>query len=119
MEENLVINETTLDLYANKMTELEEKIKVLKIAEKEYDKFKKDMFNAMTELDIKTYESINGTKFTRVDATPEKTQITRKLDEEKLKTDYPDLYVKYMFSCETIVKGRAGYCKITLPKESE
>lgn len=89
---------------------IEERLKEYKELEQQEKELKANLYNAMVESNIKKWETPNGVKITRVDATEDKTIMV--FNEEKLKTEQPMLYAN--FCEEKIQKGKNGYIKITL-----
>lgn len=89
---------------------IEERLKEYKELEQQEKELKTNLYNAMVENNIKKWETPNGVKITRVDATEDKTIMV--FNEEKLKTEQPMLYAN--FCEEKIQKGKNGYIKITL-----
>lgn len=101
-----------------KMSELETKLKEYKKIQESYDEFKVNLFNKMNEYGIKKFD-YNGTQFTVVAASPDKTEIKLEFDVDSFKEEHPDLYKRFTKMVEKFVKGKASYLRITLPKESE
>ncbi len=99
---------------ANKLFALETQLADFKKLEKQYDEVKEKLCEAMHKNNIKTWTMNNGTKVTYVAGTSD--SVVPKLNEKKLKEDDFKLWEKY--AEPTIKKGRKGYVKITLPKES-
>lgn len=92
---------------------LENELAIEKIKEKKLKELKEKLLNAMINRGIKKWKTPNGTKITLVESTPDKT--IKKFNEQLFKDNNLDLWNEY---CEDVVqKGKAGYVKITLPKE--
>lgn len=80
----------------------------------------------MENKNIKKWETPNGTKITLVEDTLDKEVEVEYYDEEKFIAEHTELHESYhntlaMYK-ETkieIKKGKSGYVKITLPKESK
>ena len=121
LKENPLLSEEDLqptDVIAlsDKVIALENRMAEYKAIEKEYKNMKQALFEAMQDHNIKSWETINGTKITRVDGT-EPTVITEmEFDIEKFGSEYPDLVKEYSRPVEKKKAGRSGYVKITLPK---
>ena len=101
---------------ANKVVALENRIAEYKAIEAEHKKVKQELFEAMQKHDIKSWETINGVKITRVDGTPETVKTVEEFDLALFKTEQPDLYKQYLKEVIKKTAGRSGYVKITLPK---
>lgn len=98
---------------SNKMLELQSKIHTLKQIEAQYDEFKENLYKFMSDYQIKSYDTLKGLKFTRVDATQDKVTIEKKFDEVAFKNDNPELYEKYLMDTKKEVKGKKGYIRVT------
>ena len=68
---------------------------------------------------VSKYVSNSGIQFTLVAASPDKTEIVLKFNEEKFKHDKPAMYKKYVEQAEKVTKGKNSYLRITLPKGEE
>lgn len=101
----------------NKVIELENRMQEFKALESEYKEMKQALYEAMQKHDVKSWEMLNGTKITRVDGTEGKTEIVSEFDLEKFKADSPEVYKNYCREVKKQTRGRAGYVKITFPKE--
>ena len=101
---------------SNKVVELETRIAELKALETEQKKFKQALFDAMTKHNVKSWETPNGIKFTRVDAVESSTQIVTEFDLETFKAENPALHDMYLHDVEKKTSGKSGYVKITVPK---
>lgn len=104
---------------SNKVMVLEHRMAEFKNIEAEYKKMKQALFEAMSKYDVKSWETYNGTKITRVDGTPASTETVIEFDVNKLKDNFPDLYELYCKPVEKTSKGRAGYVKITLSRAGD
>ena len=113
-EEDFQPNE--LVAIANKVVALENRIAEFKAIEAEHKKVKQELFEAMQKHDIKSWETINGVKITRVDGTPETVKTVEEFNLDMFKSEQPDLYKQYLKEVIKKTSGRSGYVKITLPK---
>lgn len=102
---------------ANEVAKLEKSIADYKAIEAKYKETKQTLYEAMERHNIKSWETYSGAKITRVDATPAKVETVEELNLESLGRDYPDLVATYTTEVEKTKPGRAGYVRITLPKE--
>lgn len=101
---------------SNKMLMLESRLAEFKDIHEQYDDMKDKLYQAMVKYDVKSWETLNGTKITRID--PNKTgkkEITV-FDEIAFSEDFPDIYNMYCHIEKKTVSNRKGYVKITLPK---
>lgn len=102
---------------ANKVAALECRMAEYKAIETEYKAMKQSLFEAMEKHGIKTWETFNGTRLTRVDATEGTVKMVNEFDTESFAESHPRLFKKFSKSVEKKTSGKAGYVKITLPKE--
>ena len=100
----------------NKVVALENRMQEFKTIEAEYKAMKQSLFEAMQKYDIKSWETYNGTKITRVDGTESKSEIVIKFDEATFAAEHPDIYKKYCKGTVKNTSGKSGYVKITVPK---
>ena len=101
---------------SNKVVELETRIAELKALETEQKKVKQTLFDAMTKHGVKSWETPNGIKITRVDAIKSTTTTVTEFDVETFKKENPALHDMYLTDVEKKTAGKSGYVKITLPK---
>lgn len=101
---------------SNQVIDLEQKLIAFKVLEDKYKEVKEQLFNAMTENQIKKWTTNNGVQITRVDGSEDKIVTIDKFNEDKFKNDHADIYEQYVEQVEQTKKGRSGYLKITLPK---
>lgn len=93
----------------------ESQLDYLKSIEKKIKDNKARLKDAMQAASVKSWTTPNGYKITLVPDGEDK--VDKKFNLDKLKAKDPDTYNKYLE--DTIVKGRAGYVKITAPKKKE
>ena len=117
--DELQINNQELEIIANKISELETKLKEYKELEKQYDNFKSKLLEVMQQKDVKKFISPDGIQFTAVSGTTEKTELQVKFNEDKFKLEHPEEYKNYSEVTEKIIKARASYLKIIMPKNEE
>lgn len=96
------------------LDQLEGQIKSLKELEAQYAELKDNLYNAMVEYNVDNYTTPGGLKFTKVNATEDKTEVVIKFNEDKFKLEHPAMYVKYVESAEKVTKGRKGYLRMTM-----
>ena len=119
-----------ISLKIERVIELENKLQQIKEVEKKILEEKEQLRQAMIEVNLKTWETPNGTKITLVEDTPEEEVEVEVLDidawgeencdlvsekqvlEQKIKDSQKD----YITIEKQIKKGRKGYVRITLPK---
>jgi hypothetical protein len=77
---------------------------------------KQNLFEAMVKHDVKSWETFNGTKITRVDAVAGSTKTVTEFDADTFGKEHPKLYKQYSKEVTKTSKGRSGYVKITLVK---
>ncbi len=105
-----------LVVISNKVVEIENRIAELKTLEAEQKKVKQALFEAMTKHNVKSWETPNGIKITRVDAIEPSVETVTEFDVETFKAENEGLYGMYLHDVEQKKAGRAGFVKITLPK---
>ena len=110
-EELLPVDLTEL---SNKIVVLENQLVEMKKVEAQAKELKTQLKSAMESNNIKKWETPNGVKITLVADGEDK--VVRKFNEDLFKENNLDLWDEY--SEEVTQKGKAGYVKITLPKEA-
>lgn len=118
LKENPLLNEedllpTPIQEISHQLEKIEYQLEMYKVLEKQEKELKAQLFDAMENYGIKKWETPNGTKITRVDSTPDKTEMV--FNEDKFKEEQAVMYASYCG--EEIKKGKSGYVKITLGKE--
>lgn len=103
---------------SQKVVAIERRMAEYKALEDEQKKLKQALFEAMTKHNVKTWETPNGIKITRVDATETTTETVSEFDTDTFKKENPALYDMYLHDVVKKKSGKAGYIKITLPKEA-
>ena len=101
---------------SKKVVEIENRIAALKTLESEQKKVKQALYEAMTKYNVKSWETPNGIKITRVDAIEPTVETVAEFDEDRFKEENKGLYVMYLRDVEKKKSGKAGFVKITLPK---
>ena len=122
LKENPLLSEedfqpTELIALSNEVLAFENKLAEFKVLEQQYKEMKQQLFEAMQKYNVKTWNTINGVKITRVDGTEPTTKIEKEFDADMLKAEQPEIYEKYVVEKEKKTSGRSGNVKITLPKE--
>lgn len=102
---------------AKKVIALENQMAAFKKLEAEYKEMKQALYKAMVENDVKTWDMPNGTKITRVDEKLPIIKTVKEFDVDAFKKDNPEQYEAYTVEVTKETAGRAGYAKITPPKE--
>lgn len=105
-----------LVVISRRVVEIENRIAELKSLEAEQKKVKQALFEAMTKHNVKSWETPNGIKITRVDAVAETVETVTEFDEDTFKEENEGLYAMYLKDVKKKKSGKAGYVKITLPK---
>lgn len=98
---------------ADKIIAFESQLAYMKKVEEEIKSEKARLKKAMSAANIKTWVTPNGFRITLIEDGEDTTTLA--FNESKFKTDEPELYKRYQEP--KIKKGRAGYVKITPPKE--
>lgn len=99
---------------SNKIVVLENQLVEMKKVEMQSKELKMQLKATMENKNIKKWETPNGVKITLVADSEDK--VIKKFNEALFKENNLDLWDEY--SEEVVQKGKAGYVKITLPKEN-
>lgn len=97
---------------------LEDILGQMKDVETRIKSMKKQLYELMIENRVKTWETPNGIRLTRVDEIPAHMETVEELDMKALKRDLPELwrsefYGGYMIEKQVKKSGRSGFVKIT------
>lgn len=114
-EEDLLPSDL-IDISA-RVVAFEERLSAIKAEEKKIKAEKQKLYDAMVKSNIKKWETMNGYKITRVDEIPASEKEVVDFDSEKFEEENPEIYKKYCKTVTVKVSGKAGYVKITPPKE--
>lgn len=114
-EEDFQPNEVVL--LSNKVVVLEERMAQFKEIENQYKEMKRQLFEAMQKHNVKSWQTPNGTRITRVDGTEATEETVTEFDEKAFKAENAELYKQYSKTVTKKKAGRAGYVKITLGGE--
>lgn len=104
---------------AKHVAELEDKLKALKDIEKQVKEAKANLYELMQANNVKTFKTYNGYRLTMVEGTPDKEEEHYTFDVERFATEHVKLWKQYSKKEIKVTKGRAGYVKITVPKEAK
>lgn len=102
---------------SQKVVEIERRMAEYKALETEQKKVKQALFDAMTRYNVKSWETPNGIKITRVDAVEATTETVTEFDEETFKAENPALHGMYLRDVVKKKSGKSGYVKVTVPKD--
>ena len=99
----------SIEELSNEIVNIENQLAMYKELEKKDKELKQKLYEAMTQNNIKKWETPNGTKVTLVNGTDDKMEWA--FNESKFKEDQPLMYAEY---CREVCKpGRSGYVRIT------
>lgn len=101
---------------SRQVVEFESKLLEYKRLEEQHKAIKQQLFEAMQKYDVKSWETINGVKISRVDGTVGKVEMVTKFDEKNFAAENPELYKMYQKKIEKRISGRSGYVRIAVPK---
>ncbi|MBR5593882.1 MAG: YqaJ viral recombinase family protein [Bacteroidaceae bacterium] len=93
---------------------LEQRMAEFKTIEAEHKRMKQALFDAMERYGVKSWETPNGAKITRVDAVPASVKVVTEFDEAAFKAENPALYAMYQHDVEKRTAGKNGYVRVTL-----
>ena len=102
---------------SNKVIAFENQLAAMKAIEQQLKDAKAALFDEMARHDVKSWETPNGTKITRVDSTPGSVKTVTEFDTAAFKEENPAMYGMYLHAVEKKTAGRSGYVKITLPAQ--
>lgn len=105
-----------LVVISRKVVEIENRIAELKALENEQKKVKQALFDAITKYNVKSWETPNGIKITRVDEVAATVETVTEFDEDAFMKENKALYSLYLKEVKKKKSGKAGYVKVTLPK---
>lgn len=100
---------------ARSIIALEQRLKAYKQLEELRKKEMAELKAAMERNNIKSWQTPEGVKITLV--ADGKDKVVKEFDTDTFAIENPEIYARYQ--TEKIKKGRAGYVKVTLPKENE
>ena len=100
---------------ARSIIALEQRLKAYKQLEELRKKEMAELKAAMERNNIKSWQTPEGVKITLV--ADGKDKVVKEFDTDTFAIENPEIYARYQI--EKIKKGRAGYVKVTLPKENE
>lgn len=114
-EEDFQPNEVVL--LSNKVAVLENRMAEYREIEKQYKAMKQKLFDAMTEHNVKSWQTPNGTKITRVDGTEATTETVTEFDVDAFRAENTELFDKYQKTVTKKKPSKSGYVRITLGGE--
>lgn len=109
---------TELVVLSQTVVAFESQLAEMKTIEANLKKAKQELYEAMEKHGVKSWSTPNGTKITMVAATPASVETVTEFDEKAFKAENEGLYSMYLHTVEKKKTGRAGYVKITVPKEA-
>jgi putative phage-type endonuclease len=115
-EEDFLPARNQLIELSNKIIAFENQLSAMKVIEKQLAEAKASLFEEMAKHDVKSWETPNGTKISRVDGVPAGTKTVTEFNEKAFKSENPALYEMYLHEVAKKTAGRNGYVRITLPK---
>lgn len=104
---------------AKNVAVMEQRLAELKEEEGRIKADKQKLFDAMMKSNVKSWRTINGVLVTRVDPIAPSVKEVVVFNEEKFKAEHAELYGEYREIVQKKSSGRAGYVRITLPKEAD
>ena len=99
---------------SNAVVALEQRMAAYKELEAEHKRLKQALYDAMDKYGVKSWETPNGAKITRVDAVPAEVTTVTRFDEAAFKAENPALYSMYQRDEEKRIAGKRGYVRVTL-----
>ena len=107
---------------SDKLIALEAQLESMKAIEKQVKDFKAQLKAEMEKHKVKKWRTPSGYGICLVDDTPSTIETVEELDLEAMKQDLPELWKPYydggyMKPVEKVKKGKAGYIRISIPKE--
>lgn len=107
---------------SDKIIALEAQLADMKRIEKQVKDFKEQLKAEMEKHKVKKWKTPSGCSICLVEDTPSTVEMVDELDLEAMKQDLPELFKSYtdggyIKPVEKIKKGKAGYVRISIPKE--
>ena len=99
---------------AEKIVIFENQLIKMKKLEADAKALKAQLFKAMTEYNVKTWQLPSGTRITRVDGTAAKEETVTTFDADSFRDENPGLYELYLKESVKRTNGKAGYVKVTV-----
>lgn len=104
---------------ADRILAFEQAIANMKTIEEKIKNEKARLKKAMESAGVKSWKTPNGYKITIVPDGEDKTEEVEIFEEDRFRSELPEIYLKYTRRENRLKKGRAGYVKITPPKGKE
>lgn len=122
VKENPFITESELlpaeiPAIADRILAFESQLEQMKKTEEKIKTEKARLKEAMESAGVKSWKTPNGYKITLVPDGEDKVEEVETFDQERFRSELPEIFLKYSRTEKKIKKGRAGYVKITAPKE--
>lgn len=102
---------------AQRIIAFEEQLSMMKKTEEKIKSEKARLKDAMQAAGVKSWKTPNGYKITLVPDGEDKVEEVETFEAERLKSELPEIYMKFTKTEKKLKKGRAGYVKITEPKK--
>ena len=122
VKENPFITESELlpaeiPAIADRILAFESQLELMKKTEEKIKTEKSRLKDAMEAAGVKSWKTPNGYKITLVPDGEDKVEEVETFDQERFRSELPEIFLKYSRTEKKIKKGRAGYIKITAPKD--
>ena len=104
---------------ASRIVAFEQQVSRMKELEKKIKSEKDRLKQAMERAGVKKWETPNGYKITLIPDTDDKVEQEEYFNADKFMAEHPDLVEQYTETKAVIKNGKAGYVKITAPKEEK
>lgn len=104
---------------ASRIVAFEQQVSRMKELEKKIKSEKDRLKQAMERAGVKKWETPNGYKITLIPDTDDKVEQEEYFNADKFMAEHPDLVEQYTETKAVIKKGKAGYVRITSPKEEK
>ena len=122
VKENPFITESELlpaeiPAIAERILAFESQLELMKKTEEKIKTEKARLKEAMESAGVKSWKTPNGYKITLVPDGEDKVEEVETFDQERFRSELPEIFLKYSRTEKKIKKGRTGYIKITAPKD--
>ena len=104
---------------ASRIVAFEQQVSRMKELEKKIKSEKDRLKQAMERAGVKKWETPNGYKITLIPDTDDKVEQEEYFNADRFMAEHPDLVEQYTETKAVIKKGKAGYVRITAPKEEK
>jgi hypothetical protein len=104
---------------ASRIVAFEQQLSRMKELEKKVKSEKDRLKDAMERAGVNKWETPNGYKITLIPDSEDTVEQQESFNAERFMAEHPEIVEQYMETNNVIKKGKAGYVRITSPKEEK